>query len=63
MEERFNEGFFVPVWGGGLYLEGLIHEGVYFRNFTVLDREVEKNYKMFANPVFITPGSNVYLSL
>ena len=34
-EGRFNGGFFaLPFWGG-LYLEGLIHEGVYFRNFTV----------------------------
>ena len=23
------------VWGGGLYLEGLIHGGAYFRNLTV----------------------------
>ena len=34
MEGRFNGGFFV--FGlGGLYLEGLIHGGAYFRNFTV----------------------------
>ena len=34
-EGRFNGGFFaLRVWGG-LYLEGLIHGGVYFRNFTV----------------------------
>ena len=32
---RFNEGFFaLPVWRG-LYLEGLIDGGAYFRNFTV----------------------------
>ena len=36
MEGRFNGGFFaLPVWGG-LYLEGLIQGGAYFRNFTVL---------------------------
>ena len=30
-----TKGFFaLPVWGG-LYLEGLIHGGTYFRNFTV----------------------------
>ena len=35
LEERFNGGFFaLPVWGG-LYLEGLVHGGAYFRNFTV----------------------------
>ena len=33
---RFNEGFFaLPDWGG-LYLEGPIHGGAYFRNFTVV---------------------------
>ena len=32
--DDFTEGFFaLPVWGG-LYLEGLIHGGAYFRNFT-----------------------------
>ena len=32
---RFSGGFFaLPFWGG-LYLEGLIHGGAYFRNFTV----------------------------
>ena len=35
LEGRFNGGFFaLPVWGG-FYLEGLIHGGAYFRNFTV----------------------------
>ena len=34
-EERFNGGdFALPIWGG-LYLEGLLHGGAYFRNFTV----------------------------
>ena len=34
-EGRFNGGFFQ--WGGGegLYLEGVIHGGAYFGNFTV----------------------------
>ena len=30
-----TEGFFSTILGG-LYLEGLIHGGAYFRNFTVL---------------------------
>ena len=38
MEGRFNGRLFpLQVWGGGLIfgLEGLIHGGAYFRNFTV----------------------------
>ena len=32
-----TEGFLaLPVWGRGLYLEELIHEGACFRNFTVI---------------------------
>ena len=34
-EGRFNEGFFCVTIPGGLYSEGLIHGGAYFRNFTV----------------------------
>ena len=36
-ERQLNGGFFfaLTVWGG-LYLEGLIHGGAYFRNFTVV---------------------------
>ena len=34
-EGRFNGGFFCVTILGGLYLEGLIHGGTYFRNFTV----------------------------
>ena len=34
LEGRFNGGF-LRYRFGGLYLEGLIHEGAYFRNFTV----------------------------
>ena len=30
-----TEGFFCVTHLGGLFLEGLIHEGAYFRNFTV----------------------------
>ena len=36
LEGRFNGGFFaLRVWGAYIYLEGLIHGGAYFRNFTV----------------------------
>ena len=35
MEGRFNGGFFALRVLGGLYLEGLISGGAYFRNFTV----------------------------
>ena len=34
------EGFLRYEFGGGLYLERLIHEGAYFRNFTV-SREIK----------------------
>ena len=34
--DDLTEGFYVAgFFGGGLYLEGLIHGGAYFRNFTV----------------------------
>ena len=35
LEGRFNGGFFALPVLGGLYLEGLVHGGAYFRNFTV----------------------------
>ena len=35
MEGRFNGGFFGVTSLRGLYLEGLIYGGAYFRNFTV----------------------------
>ena len=35
LERRFNGGFFCVTSLGSLYLEGLIHEGAYFRNFTI----------------------------
>ena len=38
LEGQFNgESFAFPVWGG-LYLEGLIHGGAYFQNFTVFEK-------------------------
>ena len=33
---RFNGRFFSVTILGGLYLEGLINGGAYFRNFTIL---------------------------
>ena len=35
LEGPFNGGFFCVTGLEGLYLEGLIHRGAYFRNFTV----------------------------
>ena len=40
MEGRFNEGFFCVSSLGAVYLEGLIHGGAYFRNFTVFSARV-----------------------
>ena len=37
---RFNGGFFCVMSLGHLYLEGLIHGGVYFRNFTVIRKDL-----------------------
>ena len=34
----WTEGFLCYRFGGGLFLEGLIHQGAYFRNFTVSQR-------------------------
>ena len=31
---------------GGLYLEGLIHEGAYFRNFTVFNKTLTMNFNI-----------------
>ena len=40
-ERRFTEGFLrYDFEGGGLYLEGLIHGGAYFRNFTVIPKHL-----------------------
>ena len=36
-----TEGF-LRYWFGGLYLEGLIHGGAYFRNFTVSSHVTSK---------------------
>ena len=35
LEGRFNGRFFCVTSLGGFYLEGLIHGGAYFRNFTL----------------------------
>ena len=35
LEGRFNRGFFCVTILRGLYLDGLIHGGAYFQNFTV----------------------------
>ena len=44
MEGRFNGGFFCVTGLGGLYLEGLIHGGAYFRTFTVYINAVTSKY-------------------
>ena len=41
MEGRFNEGFFCVTSLGAVYLEGLVHGGAYFRNFTVFSARDE----------------------
>ena len=51
----YSEGrFCVTSLGGGVYLEGLIHGGAYFRNFTlpvgvILDTYVSKKYSECSN--------------
>ena len=40
------EGFCVTGLGGALYLEGLIHGGAYFRNFTVIGASFIKEPQM-----------------
>ena len=45
MEGQFNGGFFCVTGLGGLYLEGLIHGGAYFRNFTVFSVHVAQDIK------------------
>ena len=40
--DDLTEGFCVTILGG-LYLEGLIHGGAYFRNFTVYQQHGRKN--------------------
>ena len=37
-ERRFNRGVFCVTILRGLYLEGLIHGGAYFQNFTVFNQ-------------------------
>ena len=40
-----TEGFFCVTGLGGLYLEGLIHGGAYFRNFTIAR---QRRYQLIA---------------
>ena len=48
LEGRFNRGFWVTVLGG-LYLDGLIHGGAYFRNFGVYRKRPIPLVNLFAN--------------
>ena len=41
-----TEGFLCYRFGGALYLEGLIHGGAYFRNFTVIGASFIKEPQM-----------------
>ena len=70
LEGCFNRGFFaLPVLGGGgvgLYLEGLIHGGAYFQNFTVFDFPLSSfNYLLKKNYVdtVSTSGESLQFSL
>ena len=40
-ERRFSGEFFCVTILGGLYLKGLTHGGVYFRNFMVLHEKLQ----------------------
>ena len=65
LEGCFNRGFFaLPVLGGGgvgLYLEGLIHGGAYFQNFTVFDFPLSSfNYLLKKNYVDTVRQENPY---
>ena len=51
-EGRFNSGFFaLRFWGAyiwrGLCMEGLIHGGAYFQNFTVIRNMIHVACKMY----------------
>ena len=48
-EGQFNEGFFCVTGLGGLYLEGLIHGGAYFRNFMVLGLKSRLSFSLHKN--------------
>ena len=50
-ERRFNEGFLRYKFGG-LYLEGLIHGEVYFRNFKVCQLQLSENKFPYAAYIF-----------
>ena len=58
MEGEFNGGFFGITSLGGLYLEGLIHVGAYFRNFTVLSHYTYIFLFSFQPPKNICLGSH-----
>ena len=38
--------------GGGMYLEGAIHGGAYFRDFTVSYRDFKTIETILSNPIF-----------
>ena len=73
MEGRFNGGFFWVTGLGGLYLEGLIHGGAYFRNFTVLgalqnynddsNRNVKKSVGLLRKTTLYMHHAFLYISL
>ena len=52
-----TEGFRV-ISLGGLYLEGLIHGGAYFRNFTVdYDKEIKQSHNIVPRVLSLAPFS------
>ena len=53
-EERFNGGFISLRAVGDLQLEGLIHGGAYFRNFTVFWNAMKEGLKFLMLCVFNT---------
>ena len=53
-EERFNGGFISLRAVGDLQLEGLIHGGAYFRNFTVFWNAMKEGLKFLILCVFNT---------
>ena len=56
LEGRFNGGFFCVTslgGGGGLYSEGLIQGGAYFRNFTVYKGDFLKRKATSSNDPLI----------
>ena len=62
-KDDLTEGFLrYPFgWGGGVYLEGLIHGGAYFWNFTVFDFPLSSfNYLLKKNYVDTVRQENPY---